>query len=61
MDKQPIGRVHPEVLVQVYDKFKELHVKNPTVDGTVLWSMARDYVYTMALVDTQILKLEMLI
>lgn len=51
--------VHPEAIQQVNRKFKELYTRNPSVDGKILWSMARDYVYTMHSVDTQILKIEM--
>lgn len=52
--------VHPEVLKEVQTKFKELHAKNPLIDGVILWEMARDYVWTLCLAETGKLKGEIL-
>ena len=51
--------IHPEALSAVNKKFRELHLKNPTTDGSVLWAMAKDFVFTMALTDRAIMRVEL--
>lgn len=55
------GFIHPEVLKEVKAEFNRLHAKHPDLDGTELWAMSRDYVWTVALADTALFRVEMLI
>lgn len=47
---------HPEVFFDVFAEFQRLHAREPNVDGSVKWAMARDLAWTLALADTALLK-----
>ena len=61
MNKHEANWVHPEARLEVIKEFARLRIKNPSLDGDALWQLARDYAWTMALADSAIIKLEMLI
>lgn len=53
--------IHPEVRTQVIKEFHRLHLKFPELSGDAKWAMARDYVWTLALADSAIIRCEMVI
>ena len=61
MNKHEGRYVHPEVRLEVIKEFSRLRIKHPSLDGDALWAMSRDYCWTVALADSAIMRLEMLI
>lgn len=52
--------LHPEVKLHVIKEFARLRKAHPTLDGEGLMAMARDYVWTMALADSAIIRCQIL-
>jgi len=50
--------VHPEARLQVIKEYHRLRKRHSSLDGDSLWSMARDYQWTMDLADSSIIRCE---
>lgn len=51
---------HPEVrhlVIKEYHRLRQRHADE--IDGSVMWEMARDYVWTLQLADSAILRCEL--
>lgn len=47
---------HPETFFNVFTEFQRLHARQPEVDGSVKWALARDLAWTLALAETSLFK-----